>query len=107
MQNESLASLASDPLRAVADAMDAAVQAAKQSGDRALYSAGDVVPAVGQFVSQAVYKTCYSLSYCAVFPAVLAARSIPHENAVVHGLIDGACAAIDLVGQMKSRSAST
>jgi hypothetical protein len=107
MQNESVASVASDPLRAVADAMDAAVQAAKEGGDRALSTAADVMPAVGQFVSQAVYKTCYSLSYCAVFPTMLIARSIPRENAAVHGLIDGAHAAIDFVDQMKSKAASS
>jgi hypothetical protein len=107
MQDESVASVASDPLRAVADAMDAAVQAAKEGGDRALATAGDVVPAVGQFVSQAAYKACYSLSFCAVLPAVLIARSIPRENALVHGLIDGAYAAIDLVDQMKSRPAAS
>jgi hypothetical protein len=106
MQDESVASLASDPLRAVADAMDAAVQAAKEGGDRALATASDIVPAVGQFLSQAVYKTCYSVSFCAVFPMVLIARSIPRDNAAVHGFIDGARAAIDLVDQMKSRSAS-
>jgi hypothetical protein len=107
MQDESVASLASDPLRAVADAMDAAVQAAKEGGDRAVATAAEVIPAVGQFASQAVYKTCYSLSFCAVFPAVLIARSIPRDNAIVHGLVDGAHAAVDLVDQVKSRSVSS
>jgi hypothetical protein len=107
MQDESVASVASDPLRAIADAMDAAVQAAKEGGDRALATATDLVPAAGQFLSQAVYKTCYLVSFCAVFPTLLIARSIPRNNAAARGLIDGAQAAIDLVDQTKSRSVSS
>jgi len=106
MHDESVASPTSDPLRAVADAMDAAVRAAKEGGDRALAAATDAVPAVGQFASQAVYKTCYSVSFCAVLPMVLIARLIPRDNAAVHGLIDGAHAAIDFADQMKSRPVS-
>jgi hypothetical protein len=104
MQDESVASVSSDPLRAVADAMDAAVHAAKEGGDRALTAATDAVPAAAQFVSQAVYKTCYSVSFCAVLPVVLIAGFIPRENAAVRGLIDGVHAAIDFADKMKSRS---
>jgi hypothetical protein len=37
---------------------------------------------------------------------MLAARAIPKENAVVHGLVDGARAAIDLVDEMRAKSQS-
>jgi hypothetical protein len=107
MQNESAASVSSDPLRAIADAMDAAVQAAKAGGDRALAAATDAAPAASQFVSQAVYKTCYSISFGAVLPVVLLARFVPRNNALVDGLIDGTHAAIDFADQIKSRSVSS
>ena len=37
------------------------------------------------------------------FPSVLVARSIPKNNPIVHGLIDGAHAAADMVEEMKKR----
>jgi hypothetical protein len=106
MQDESLASPTPEPLRAVADAMDSVVKGAKEGADHAIAAATDAAPAAAQFVSQAVYKTCYSVSFCAVVPVVLLARLIPSDNAGVHGLIDGAHAAIDYVDQMQSRWAS-
>ena len=41
-----------------------------------------------------------------VFSTVLLARAIPKENAAVHGFIDGASAAIDMVKEMRARSPS-
>ena len=38
-----------------------------------------------------------------VFPSVLVARTIPKNNPIVHGLIDGAHAAVDMVDEMKKR----
>jgi hypothetical protein len=106
MQTESVASTGSDPLKAVADAMDAAVRATKDGVEDARATVAQAIPAASQFASQAVYKTCYAISFGVVFPTMLIARSIPKNNAAVHGLIDGAHAAIDLVSEMKSRSAS-
>ena len=106
MQTDSVVSTGSDPLKAVADAMDAAVQVAQEGAAKARATATTAIPAVGEFLSRAVYKTCYGVSFGVVFPSVLLARSIPKNNAAVHGLIDGARAAIDLVHEMKSRSAS-
>src|SRR2546423_1115500 len=107
MQTESVVSTDSDPLRAVADAMDAAVQAVKDGAENARATATDAIPAASQFLSQAVYKTCYSVSFGVVFSAILIARWIPKDNAVVHGLVDGAHAATDLVEEMRSKSASS
>jgi hypothetical protein len=106
MPNESVTTAATDPLQAVADAMDAAVQAAKDGAEKARATASDAIPAAGEFLSRAVYKTCYSVSFGVVFPAVLLARSIPQNNAAVHGLIDGARAASDLIREMKAKSAA-
>ena len=50
-----------------------------------------------------IYTTCYAISYGVVFPTVLIAKSIPTDNAVVNGFVDGARAASDMVEQLKSR----
>jgi hypothetical protein len=97
MQTDPIAAPDSDPLKAVADAMDAAVQAVKEGAESAKLTAADAWPAASQFLSRAVYKTSYAVSYGLVFPAALISRSIPRNNAFVHGLVDGARAASDAV----------
>jgi hypothetical protein len=92
-----------DPLRTVADALDTAVKAAKDGAADAKATAGKMLPAAGRFLSRFVYTTSYTFSYGVVFPAVLIAKSIPTNNAIVHGFVDGAHAASDTVVQMKTR----
>jgi hypothetical protein len=92
-----------DPLKTIADALDSAVRAAKDGVADAKATAGKVFPVTGRFLSQFVYATSYTVSYGVVFPAVLIAKSIPANNAIVHGLVEGAQAANDKVVQMKSR----
>jgi hypothetical protein len=92
-----------DPLKTVADALDTAVKAAKDGAADAKATVGKMLPAAGHFVSRFVYTTSYTVSYGVVFPAMLLAKSIPSNNAVVHGLVDGASAASELVDQMKNR----
>ena len=106
MDTDSAAATGSDPLKVVADAMDAAVEAAKHGADRAKATAADVIPAAGQFLSRAVYKTSYAVSIGVVLPAVMLAHIVPKENAIVHGLIDGAQAAIDALNGMKAKATS-
>ena len=92
-----------DPLKTVAAALDTAVKAAKDGAADARATAGKAIPAAGRFLSRFVYTTSYTFSYGIVFPAVLIAKSIPTNNAVVHGFVDGARAASDTVDQMKGR----
>ena len=106
MEAEPLSSSKPDPLQAVADAMDAAVKAVKDGAEEGRAAAADALPAASQFMSRAVYKTCYALSYGVVFPSLLLARSIPKNNAAAHGFIDGAHAAVDMVNEMKSKPVS-
>lgn len=94
-----------DPLKSVADALDAAVEAARGGVDAAQSAASEAFPALGGLLSTLTYKACYGLSYGVVFPTMLAVKAIPKENAVVHGFVDGARAAIDLVDEMRSGSA--
>jgi hypothetical protein len=86
-----------DPLKSVADAMETAVQAARHGAADARAAVDRAVPAISQFVSRFVYTTSYSLSYGVVFPVMLLARAVPKDNALVHGLVDGAQAAKDMV----------
>jgi hypothetical protein len=92
-----------DPLKTVADALEAAVQAAKDGAESAREAATKLLPEAGSMWSQVAYKTCYAISYGLVFPSVLLAQSIPHNNALVHGLIDGAHAAKDMAAEMKGK----
>jgi hypothetical protein len=92
-----------DPLKTVADALDVAVKAAKDGAADAKATAGKMLPAAGRFVSRFVYTSSYTLSCGVMFPAILIAKSIPVNNAVVHGFVDGAKAANDMVDQMKNR----
>jgi hypothetical protein len=96
----------SDPLRSVADALETAVQAAKDGAADAKSAVDKAIPAASRFLSRFVYTTSYTFSYGVVFPAVLIARSIPADNALVHGFVDGAKAASDAVDQWKSSRAA-
>lgn len=91
-----------DPLKAVADAMEAAVQAAKSGAADARETAEKAFPVAANMLAKLAYNACYSLSYGVVFPTMLLARSVPKNNAVVHGFMDGAKAAVDMVDEMKS-----
>lgn len=92
-----------DPMKTVADAMEHAVQAAKDGAADARARVDEALPAVNRFVSRLVYTTCYTISYGVVFPSVLLVRSIPRDNPIVHGFVDGAHAASDMVDEMKRR----
>ncbi len=102
--SESVASGApGDPLKSVADALETAVQAAKDGAADAKATVEKVLPAASRFLSRFVYTTCYTFSYGVVFPTVLIAKTIPTNNAVVNGFVDGARAASDMVDQLKNR----
>ena len=92
-----------DPLKSVADALETAVQAAKDGAGDVKAAVEKTLPAASRFLSRLVYTTCYTISYGVLFPTVLIAKSIPADNAVVNGLVDGARAASDMVDQLKSR----
>lgn len=62
-----------------------------------------MLPESGSLWSQIAYKTCYAVSYGVVFPSVLIAQSIPKDNALVHGLVNGAHAAKDMAADLKTK----
>ena len=94
---------ASEDLKTVADAMEYALQAAKDGAADVKTRLNQALPGASRFVSRLVYTTCYTVSYGVVFPSVLVARSIPANNPLVHGLSDGAHAALDMVDEMRKR----
>jgi hypothetical protein len=106
MTSESAATAGSDPLKAVADALDAAVDAARQGAEGVRATASDALPEAGMRLSRLAYKACYSVSYGVVFPTALIAHSIPKDNALVNGLVDGARAAIGMVDGMRASKSS-
>ena len=57
-----------------------------------------------QSVSRFGYTSSYMLSYGIVYAAVFVARSIPQENPIVEGFIDGGRAAIEALNEVKSGS---
>jgi hypothetical protein len=59
--------------------------------------ATEALPATSHFLSRVVYKTSYALSFGVTFPVMLVVRIVPKDNAIVHGLVDGAIAARDRV----------
>ena len=95
----------SDPLKAVADALESASAAVKQGAADAGATAAAAVPVARKMMADAVYKACYGISYGVVFPTMLIARSIPPDNPIVHGLVDGSRAAIDMVNEIKGKAA--
>jgi hypothetical protein len=108
MSDNSVAGVSSgDPLRSVADALETAVQAARDGASDARSAVDKAIPAAQRFLSRFVYTTSYTLSYGVVFPAVLIAKAIPSNNALVHGFIDGARAASDTVDQWKASRAGS
>ncbi len=55
----------------------------------------ELVPGAMQGMSHLAYSGSYWLSYGVVYAAVFVAHSLPQDNPVMHGLRDGAGAAID------------
>src|SRR6516165_7327280 len=91
---------AADPFRTAADAMALAVQAAKEGAADAQARVSEAMPGIAGFLSRLTYTTSYAVSYGVVFPTLLVARTVPKDNAIVQGLVDGALAARDAVEGM-------
>jgi hypothetical protein len=102
--NASAEAQSQDPSKPFAKAMDDALQAVQHAAVDAKARFDTRLPGVKRFVSRFVYTTCYTISYGVVFPSVLVARSIPKDNPIVRGLIDGAHAAVDMVHEIKKRN---
>lgn len=87
-----------DPLHNLADA-------ARRGAADAQAAASRVVPALKRNTAKAIYSSCYYLSYGVVYGATVVSDLIPKDNAMVHGLCDGAQAARAAVAARKARQA--
>ncbi len=56
-----------------------------------------MIPQRQGVLGRTVYSTSYAISYGVVFPTMLVARALPRDNALFHGLADGAEAARERV----------
>jgi len=90
----------SDPLSAVADAMQSAASSVNEGASAATSAAQKALPSVGLFANRLVYTTCYTVSYGVVFPLALVALSVPQNNPLVHGMVDGSRAARNKVDEI-------
>ena len=66
--------------------------------------AEDAVVTAGGFLSRMIYTASYSVSYGVVFPAMFLAYSVPRDNALVRGLLDGGRAASDAIAALYDES---
>ncbi len=107
MTHDPASSPLADPFVAVADAMQSAADSMTHGAAAARDAAVDAMPSVGQFANRFIYSTCYTLSYGVVFPLALVALSVPQNNPLVHGLMDGSRAARNKVDEMVGSMAAT
>ncbi|HEV3344804.1 MAG TPA: hypothetical protein VG125_30790 [Pirellulales bacterium] len=89
----------------VAVAMASAAEAMKSGASDARTAAARAVPNAQLALSKTIYSTSYYLSYGVVFPALLLTSLIPKNNALVHGMLDGARAAHDAVDNLRAERA--
>ena len=92
-----------DPLRSISDAMRDAIHNASEDAHRARERVKEAGAGMGQSVSRFTYTSSYMLSSGLVYATVFVARSIPQENPIVEGLIDGGRAAIEALNEAKSK----
>jgi hypothetical protein len=92
-----------EPFLAGSGPMEIAVQAARQGAADASAAAAKAWTATAAAVARIIYRTSYTVSYGVVFPLAFVACAIPHDNAAVRGLIEGAEAASRRVDQILGR----
>lgn len=95
-----------DPLKSVADAIKDAANQATEDAARTKERLSQLGPDIANSASRFAYTTSYMVSYGIVYAAVFAAKSVPQDNAVVKGFIDGGSAAIDAVNEAKGVKAA-
>lgn len=100
------AASANDELKKVATAMTTAAQAARDGAGDAISQAKKAAPAARELVSKFVYSSFYYLSYGVVFPTMLVANFVPGGGPIASGLLDGATAASEVIGDIKEQSAA-
>jgi hypothetical protein len=86
-----------DTVDSTADAAGSALDSLKQGAYEIQARASEALPATGRFLGRVVYSTAYAVSFGVTFPVMMVVRVMPKDNALVHGLVDGAAAAQERV----------
>eukprot|EP00475_Leptophrys_vorax_P023619 TRINITY_DN32355_c0_g1_i1.p1 TRINITY_DN32355_c0_g1~~TRINITY_DN32355_c0_g1_i1.p1 ORF type:complete len:104 (+),score=5.22 TRINITY_DN32355_c0_g1_i1:212-523(+) len=60
-------------------------------------------PKVAETINKGVYKLAYGVAFGLAFPVVLVAKSVPQNNCVVWGLVDGARSAKSAVDRLTAK----
>jgi hypothetical protein len=85
------------PVDTPASAPGSVFDSIKQGASEIQVSAYEALPATSRFLGRMVYNTSYAVSFGVTFPVMMIVRVVPKDNALVHGLVDGAQAARDRV----------
>ena len=56
-------------------------------------SVEQVIPKIAEAINKGIYSLAYGMSFGVAFPVVLVAKSLPRNNCIAWGFIDGAQAA--------------
>ena len=81
------------------DASASLFDSIKQGASEIQLSAAEALPATSRFLGRIIYNTSYAVSFGVTFPVMMIVRVVPKDNALVHGLVDGALAARDRVDE--------
>jgi hypothetical protein len=82
-----------DEKRAAGGTMSTAAEGVLAGASDARDKARQILPLAEEVLGRSVYRVCYVVSFGIVFPTVLLASFVPTDNALGHGLIEGARAA--------------
>jgi hypothetical protein len=86
-----------DAVDSTAEAPGSVFDSIKQGATELQVSAYEALPATGRFLGRVIYNTSYVVAFGVTFPVLMIVRVVPKDNALVHGLVDGALAARDRV----------
>ncbi len=92
------------PDHSAADFAGSAFESARHGVTELQERAAEALPAAGHFLGRVVYKTSYAVAFGVTFPVMMIVRIVPKDNAIVHGLVDGAIAARDRVDEWRGES---
>jgi hypothetical protein len=87
-----------------ANAAGSVFDSVKHAASEIQLSAAEALPATSRFVGRIIYNTSYAVSFGFTFPMMMIVRVVPKDNALVHGLVDGALAARDRVHEWRGEA---
>lgn len=96
----------SDPLRSISEAMRAAINTASEDATKARERMREAGAGVTHSASRFAYTSSYMVSYGIVYATVFLAKSVPQDNPIVEGFIDGGRAAMEALNEAKTPPSS-